>query len=264
MEKPCFVTSTPKFASARIRAFQIAEKLGLPVFTDTQSIPRGYNIFITVKVNEQTHCELYNRGLVIWDAIDGAPPEQIHACIVSSPLAATHVKGKPVFVIPQHHCNFRHRPLPIPTHRRAKWIGHKSWSLSLPIPHEAFVLKLKESTLSEVVGQYRSAGILLNFRNRQNPSYKQHLIWNGGIKLINACAFGIPSISEPEPVFKSLLPEACTLYASISTLPEAYAELARNETLYNNIRKAGLQEEPKYRLTTIVELYRDMLHRIVA
>jgi hypothetical protein len=132
--KVLFVGGDPRnFASVQIRCADIARHLGCACQTGlsrADEVLAGYSAYILVKPNWGfgEYAKLRSKGAVVWDIIDGPPPQPDFALyIVSTHAAKAFFPGLGrVVVIPHQHCNYEnHSHLPL--HRRPGWIGNRHW-----------------------------------------------------------------------------------------------------------------------------------------
>ncbi len=269
LDKVLFIGGNPRLASTRIRTIQIAQYLGCDFTINDyldEKILEGKEIFILNKAFTVDRDMLRKRGIVIVDIIDPVGiPDAVDGYIFSSYFAQKNViLNKPSFVIHQHHMNFSNIPNKLkknPT--EVYFIGETHWyPEGLLPPHKAFLNMNGDNdkeTEENIIKKYRESDVLLNFRNlNMNPDYiNRHLVLNGGMKVINAMAYGIPSISSNEPVLHEV-GEGCTIFSTFDKCEEDLNILLNDKKLYSSIRKKCLDRAEDFSIENISKKFIEM------
>lgn len=164
----------------------------------------------------------------------------------------------PLTLIPQQHCNFEREPR---TRRGVKVVGiigtWYAWQF-LPSGLEA-ALRERDLTLwqyssftcrGDVVDFYRNIDVQLVWRPYAKPL-------SNPLKLVNAAAFGVPTIAFAEPAFN----EMADCYLPVETLGELLARLDRltsSPQMYADYSGRGLEKAEAYHLDRIAARYREL------
>src|SRR6266542_1056791 len=250
-DRVLFIGGDLKYGSVQKRCREVAEAIGA-AWTAPQTgsawptgeVPSadlvGRNIFVLVKASVDRR-ELQNRGHIIWDVLDRAPPrEHIDAYLTSTPLASRLLGPYvPTYTIPHHHCNVS--GVFACTNRmrgRILWIGSPEWQPDDLTQHNVELHTVGGAT-TDNAELYRRADLLLNARRfipESASAYLLHTVLNSGMKAINAIGFGVPSVTEWEPWIDDIA-SGCTVACAPGKALVAARQLLQDSAQYNRIRE---------------------------
>ena len=249
--------------SGIIRGKQIAERIGARL-----NPVSGYENDICIYV-KRAPPENYPKNTYV-DVVEDseglrwAYKHQSVGVIASSLTIYEYLKPvfKKIVFIPQHNCNFNHEIRPERDIRTAGIVGNEA---AFQYPLDKLELKLNEagfglktliqkrfSDRQEIVDFYKSIDIQLVWRPGSDDIIRNPL------KLINACSFGIPTISYPE---KDFFAEFHGLYIpvkSIDQMVEECIKLRNSQTYYDKYSIGGLLTNSKYHISAICNLYEQL------
>jgi len=266
--QPPYVLRHLQRVSTIIRGEQIASYMQNARLNPTS----GYenDVCIYVKPNIKPEWEFKFEGKPYLDILDGFNlrfilnkyPEV--PVIVFSELdvetMSKYVKNK-IVLIPHHHVNFERVGRVRDRVKKIGVIGSPDAFKWIPDEIRKGIedrgLSLNEySTFyprTSVVSFYKQMDVMLVWRsyNRDLPG-----LYNP-FKIVNASAFGIPTIALDEPAFKEM--EDC--YIPVNTAEEWLEKLDALRTstsLYSDMAKVCLEKAERYHISKIAELYKQL------
>jgi hypothetical protein len=261
LSRVLFVGGDRRLGSVQVRCVQVAEALGCdyvcldgPAALPDESRLARYDVVVLVK--PPVPPDAFDGRCVVWDVIDWAPA-RADVALASTKASLRAVGSGPGTVIPHHHLN---DGPPNPAELTAPgWVGWSGWYPELAgLEHLTFFVDHEEAAAVRDV--YRQIGIGLNLRRRREE-YEQCIAINSGIKLINCMAFGIASVSEPEPAYVEL-GDGCTLFTTAATWQDDVARLQRDKRLRRKLRKRGLKRARDFSLERVAKRYRRFLEKL--
>jgi hypothetical protein len=169
--------------------------------------------------------------------------------------------GRPIYLIPQHHCNFDNERIP---NRPILNVGVVGPHTSVYHPLEDLCSRLKNVGLhfhvtrtprnqQEAADAYRQLDIQLVFRN-----ILPGLEYRSPLKVINAGSFGIPTVAFPEPAFEMEVKDAYLPALTIEELVEGAHSLATDPSLYRHYAEAAHTVSKHYHIDKILDHYRNL------
>ena len=248
--------------SAIIRGIQVAEYLGA-----RYNPKEGYEDDVCIYIKPEAGTIFMKKSYV--DLVDGYElakwsKENIpHPLIVTSQYDKDYLIGKfdlfqPIFVIPQHHCNYERVKRERKEVTTVGYIG---------------VRKEFDPYVVEIIEKLSKAGFEFiryhTFQDRQDvvDFYKKidlQLIWRprkirmkNVLKLTNAMSFGIPTVAYPENCFVEL----DDYYLKANNIDELVANLVKlrdNPELYKEYSEKGVPKSEDYHIENIAELYKKL------
>jgi hypothetical protein len=169
--------------------------------------------------------------------------------------------GRPVYLVPQHHCNFEneHRP-----DRPILKVGVVGPHTSVYHPLEDIRTRLENVGLQfhitrtprnhrEAADAYKELDIQLVFRN-----ILPGLEYRSPLKVINAGSFGIPTVAFPEPAFEMETEGAYLPAWTIDDLVEGAVALATDSALYRRYAEASNALSKRYHIDEVLKYYRTL------
>jgi len=184
-----------RHGSGEIRGRQIANHLGAKLNpTDGYS---DINIWVKKQPPEDPPRWTY------LDIVDGKerlpwlvqhPEVRVIASSVSGARYVERVLGRKPWLIPQHHCNIerrRHQP-----RLKSPRLGFVGGRASCP-PAEWGVVRYDCQTREDVCRAYKAIDVQVVWRRTRRPL-------KNPLKIVNAAAFGIPTIAYPEPGYEEM------------------------------------------------------------
>lgn len=171
-----------------------------------------------------------------------------------------YFKRDDIYLIPQHHCNFRREQ------RRRKsviQVGCIGGDSAIQWPHYAVGEMLGKYGLGwhfesrywrreYVIEFYKSIDIQLSWR----PTHARGLSLSmNSLKLSNAGSFGIPTVSYPEPAYLAEWPNECLWANTMTELVEQAAKLRDDATLYDEMSNRARVKAEEYHIENIAKLY---------
>ncbi len=233
----------------------------------------GYenDVCIYVKPNVKPDQDFKFEGIPYLDMVDGFElrhllnkyPE-VPAIVFSDHAAETMPKYIPnkIIVIPHQHINFERIQRQRDNVRKVGVIG--SVDAFKFIPNEirqglaSRRIELVEHSImfprTTVTKFYSQMDVMLVWRPYTHAS--QPGLYNP-FKIVNASAFGVPTIALDEPAFKEM--EGC--YIPVNTPEEFLTQLdalRSSSTLYSDMAKVCLQKSEKYHIENISKLYQKL------
>src|SRR3990167_1375506 len=228
------------------------------------------DVYVYVKPNVKDTQDFVFEGKPYLDILDGFNLRHLlnkHPevpVIVFSELdvetMSRYVKNK-IVLIPHHHVNFERAGRVRDRIKKVGVIGSTTAFTHIPNEIRKGIadrgLSLNEySTFyprMSVVSFYKQMDVMLVWRpyNRDIPG-----LYNP-FKIVNASAFGVPTIALDEPAFKEM--EGC--YIPVKTPGEFLTQLdalRTSSTLYNDMAKVCLQKAERYHIENIANLYRQL------
>jgi len=110
-------------------------------------------------------------------------------------------------------------------------------------------------TRQDIVNFYLGVDVQIIWR--PFADYKQEGVLMNPLKLVNASAFGVPTIALDEPTFKQL--DGCYLpVVNLDEFMERLDSLIKSPSLYNEYSERCLAESEKYHIENIAKLYRQL------
>lgn len=260
-ERVLFLGGEGRLPSVRIRCQQVASALGCDYLLDSpapREVPADKDVFVLVKWRGD-RLALRRRGVVIWDVIDDLPPvDGVDAYLYSTEYARAflepRVGGAPGHVIPHHHCNFERVGA---SGDQILWIGGIEWVPRFDVTR----VKVVDSTglaVEEVAAAYRSARVVVNLRRVERAQDVLHCRLASGIKLINAIAFGLPSLCSDEPAYREIGSD-CMLLADLATVSETLDRLLGDAALERTLRANARARAERYHRDAIAARYAQLL-----
>ena len=190
---------------------------------------------------------------------------EVPAIVVSDMDAETMsklVKNK-IVLIPHHHINFERARFERDGIKRVGFIGSPPALSYIPdeIRHGLANrnIELVEHSLmiprTLVTKFYSQMDVMLVWSPYNAPDKPG---FYNPFKIVNASAFGIPTIALDKPAFAEM--KGC--YIPIQTPEEFFTELdalRTSKTLYNDISRVCLQKSEKYHIENIAKLYQQLI-----
>jgi len=170
---------------------------------------------------------------------------------------------RPVFLIPQHHCNFRNETRPDRPVRTVGCIGGDS---AVQWPHYAMKRLMGEIGLEwrfcyeynrrrKVVAFYRELDVQVSWRPTHPRGIIRHM---NPLKLSNAGSFGIPTVAYPEPAYTAEWKDECLWADSIYDMVSKVRQLKESPAMYSEASAIALTKAKEYHIDRITSLYRDL------
>lgn len=275
MSKLLFVTMGI-YPSSRIRAEQVAKKLGAEVGIHLN----GYDKIVFVKCWPDNIEFLYNFevGKVYIDLIDSDahlpiigqfPQVKVIAISEEAKKYVSRRIPNPVYVIPEHHCNFENF---LRSRKEVKVVGYVGSRHCLDLDEIELKTKLArhelkfkclfvdtlDVTRKDIVEFYKSIDIQVSFRGPRLVGNMPPEMKNA-LKLCNAGSFKIPTIGYPEfcwEDFKDCYVEANTL----DDVVKGCRELKDDSSLYDLVAKSMYDKAQDYHLDKIAKIYTKVLN----
>ena len=168
-----------------------------------------------------------------------------------------------IYVIPQHHCNFKNELRP---ERPRKVVGCIGGMSAVQWPHWGVEMLLKEVGLEwkfekyyskrrAVVDFYKTIDIQLSFRPYHPRGIMSHM---NHLKLANAGSFGIPTVSFPEPAYVDGWKNECLWGESIQNLALQAKKLADDDSFYTDMAQRVIEKSKGYHIDNIAKLYLEL------
>ena len=170
---------------------------------------------------------------------------------------------RPVYLIPQHHCNFENEMRPDRPVRTVGCIGGDS---CIQWPHHAMDRMMREIGMEwrycgkynrrrYVVDFYRDLDVQVSWR----PTHARGIIRHMNVlKLSNAGSFGIPTVAYPEPAYTREWKNECIFADTITDLVYKVRQLKDNPVMYSDASALALEKAKDYHIDRIGELYRSL------
>ena len=169
--------------------------------------------------------------------------------------------NRPIYLIPQHHCNFEHEQRP---DRPIVKVGVVGPHTSVYHPLEDLRARLENVGLQfhltatprnqrEAANAYKELDIQLVFRN-----ILPGLEYRSPLKVINAGSFGIPTVAFPEPAFEMEVKGTYLPAETIDELIEGARALSTNPSLYRKYADAARATATEYHIDKIIPHYRKL------
>lgn len=265
-ENVLFIGGPERLAAVRIRAIEIAHRLGCDILLDPATaadIPNKYQAFICVKPNLSLSDigSLSKRGLVCWDILDAPPPKAAVALYLCSTREAQQIYASygSVELIRHYHCNFDRRHSPQNNFRPA-WIGTPHWCPPLTgIDFDMY--DSRPMSREDVMNAHLKMGLALNVRATREEN-NMHIRLTSGIKLMNSMAFGIPSLSSIEPAYDEIGRECTVFVDTPSQCREILPRLVDNKKLYDELIRNGLEAAERFHISSIIKSYQQLINRL--
>jgi len=163
-----------------------------------------------------------------------------------------------VILIPQHHCNFERF---VRTRQEVRTVGYIGGERQFELPVDIVTQRLREQGLefkyffsphdrTSVVEFYKTIDIQITFRKR-GQNYGKLC---SPLKIINACSFGIPSVSYPERAYN----EVKGHFLPARDIDELVSQVVRlkDPSLYQDYQRLELAEE--YHIDKIIKHYENL------
>ena len=250
--------------SSMIRADQIVERLGARLNPTTCYHD---DVCIYVKPHVKPGEDFKFEGRAYLDIVDGwdlvplaqaNPQVGVIACSDQDGALLRRTLPNPVTVIPQHHCNFdraihggwaRNRVGVIGTREAFK---HLPAGLEDEIRARGMLLECYSRffTRQDVVDFYQRIDVQIVWR-----PYSMHL--SNPLKIVNAAAFGVPTIALYESVFD----EVRDCYVPVNGLVELLAALELFRSLPGmcaDYERQCLVRAERYHIDNVAEMYRSL------
>lgn len=254
----------------RVSTIIRAEQIAAYMLNARLNPPSGYenDVCIYVKPNVKPEQDFKFEGHPYLDMVDGFGlrhllnkyPE-VPAIVFSDHAAETMPKyiSNKIIVIPHHHINFERVRRDRDNVRKVGIIGSEDAFKWIPdeIKHGLAKRKIElvEHSImfprTTVTKFYSQMDVMLVWRPYTRPG--EPGLFNP-FKIVNASAFGIPTIALDEPAFS----EMASCYIPVQTPEEFLTQLdalISSKTLYSDIAKICLQKSEKYHIENISKLY---------
>ena len=249
--------------SSIIRADQIAERL--PARLNPEQVNGDVCIYVKPHVKHGEPFKFAERAYL--DIVDGwrltplmhdNPRVPIIACSQSDYAKLKSVMRNPLYLIPQHHCNFeraarvRHHVTVVGCIGEERAFAHLPMGLESELAERGVRLECysKFFTRHDVADFYQRIDVQIIWR-----PYRMQL--SNPLKIVNAAAFGVPTIAYREDVFREL--EGA--YIPVNDLGEFLHHLDRlrgSLNLYLELAGNGLLAAEAYHIDNICKLYREL------
>lgn len=250
--------------SSIIRIDQIAEYLGAKV-----NPTEGYenDVCIYEKPHVKSHEDMQFEGHAYLDINDGHTLGQLAAKHPEVPVIVISKEDyekmhaalpNKIIFLPQHHCNFERF---VRDRKNITTVGYLGGHTDLfYFPQQllgelakrnmTFVFNTTFNTRQEVVDFYKTIDIQITWR-----PYK--MVLRNPLKLVNAAAFGIPTIALEERNFQMEL-EGC--YMPVNNFEEFLVQLdnLRNPSTYAEYSQKCLKKAEEYHIDNVAKLYRNL------
>jgi len=267
-----FFTAGSPFGSAKIRAHQIAERLGGAVVDEPIDLNNPPKHIVLVKVFPEDVCRLTERTTVWYDPIDtdsalpAVAKEPGVTVMAAGRTAAKYLRARldnRVVLVPQQHCNFDNLLNERWPPRTVGYIGYEeNLDLSVDVLKEElgelgldFVWKFMDKTVGweEATAFYRTIDINISFRKPRICSGLPPEMKNP-LKIINAASFGIPTVGKDEAPF-----EEFPLSIQVNSLGELVAACERLQKTAPFFKPQLVDRAQEYHIDNIVRLYDELL-----
>jgi hypothetical protein len=169
--------------------------------------------------------------------------------------------GRPIHLVPQHHCNFENEQRPNRPILKVGVVGphtsvyHPLGDISDRLEKVGFKFYLTKTPRNqrEAADAYKELDIQLVFRN-----ILPGLEYRSPLKVINAGSFGIPTVAFPEPAFEMEAKGAYLPATTIEELVEGAVSLATDPSLYRKYVDASRALAENYHIDKILPYYRKL------
>lgn len=174
-----------------------------------------------------------------------------------------YYRGRKIYMIPQHHCNFNNELRPEKPVKVVGCIGGRS---AVQWPHEEVGKMLEDVGLEWIFEEhyskrryaiefYRKIDIQISYR----PEHPRGIILHmNPLKLSNAGSFGIPTVAFPEPAYTESWKNECLWGDTIQDLVKQAKRLADDQELYNEYSHRVLERAKPYHIDNIAKLYMEL------
>jgi hypothetical protein len=179
-----------------------------------------------------------------------------------------YFSGRDIYLIPQHHCNFKRDKRPDRPPLRVGCIGGDS---AVQWPHHAIARTLESDGMvwhfedqfhrrSKVVEYYKNLDIQISFRptHERDQAFLRHM---NCLKLSNAGSFGIPTISYPEPAYVAEWKNECLWADTMGEVIRKVKRLRDEPNLYSEMAARALAKAEEYHIDRIAPLYQALPER---
>jgi len=251
-----------------IRGIQMADRLG-GRFNPEDGYEGDVCIYIL------GHCPTREPWRAFHDVIDcGIPRLKRVNCMTQGPVIAVseeqltvlpdYFGTRPLYLIPQHHCNFDNETRPDRPVRTVGCIGGDS---AIQWPHHAVDRLMKEigmewrfssdySRRHKVVRFYRGLDIQVSFRPTHTRDLVRHM---NPLKLSNAGSFGIPTVAFPEPAYTREWTNECLWAENMGEVVAQVRRLRDEPALYEEMSARVREKAKGYHIERIAGLYRALV-----
>jgi glycosyltransferase involved in cell wall biosynthesis len=179
------------------------------------------------------------------------------------PILQEFYRGRKVFLIPQHHCNFKREKRPERPVLRVGTIGGDS---AIQWPHYSMTRMLKREGLEFVFGyQYHKRQMVVDFYKNLDiqivfrPTHSRDLMMHlSPLKLANAGSFGIPTVAWPEPGYVAEWKDECLWGTNIYEIIDQVKRLRDDPKLYQEMANRAVVKAEEYHIDNIMRLYKDL------
>ena len=173
-------------------------------------------------------------------------------------------RGRKLFLIPHHHCNFERFKQPV---REVKVVGCMGGDSAVQWSHENIAQRLKEIGLEwkfsgyksksreDIVNFYKTIDIHLTYRISH---HRQILLHMNPLKLNNAGSFGIPSVSFPEPSYFAEWKDSCLWGTNMDEIVNHIKFLAETPSFYKEMSEKAFLKAEEYHISNISKLYESL------
>lgn len=247
--------------SSMIRGDQIADYLGAKL-NPIEGYENDTNIYVKPMVRKGEDFDF--KGKAYLDIIDGHnlgqlaekhPEVGVITCSQADFDTMSKVIPNKVYLIPQHHCNFeRVRPVKSGEIKKIGVIGEIPAFDFLPVELEEELQKrgielVKYSKFfkrEDIIKFYTDIDLQIVWR-----PYKK--ILSNPLKIVNASAFGVPTIALDEKAFKELR----GYYLPVSDLRGFLSELDKmTKEKYHSLSNRLIDKSEEYHIENMAKLYR--------
>lgn len=247
--------------AANIRGLQIATRLQGKLNPE-QEYADDICIFVKnlpqVDVPVRTYIDIVDRIHII-PKLKRFPTVGIIALTdIAQNYISEKLKGRHIVVIPQHHCNFERRCRPQREIKTVGYIGSSSGLMCNPkilkkMFHKkglSFLFRKNPSSRQQTTDFLNKIDINIAFRCRNNLNFLKD-----SIKIYNAGSFGIPTVAYPTPSYECEFKDHYLPVETIEDMVETCAELANNQSLYDDIAFKALEKSEAHHIDNIIPYY---------
>lgn len=270
-----FYSQHKKAVSGQIRGVQVGTHLNAKL---NPSEGYGNDVCVYVKsfppddFPERSYIDVIDsKNLVHWIARN--PRAGVIAISeVGQKYLSQRLNRKDVYLIPEHHCNFKRELRTNKDILTVGYMGNKNGSI---FTDEDMVSRKK--TINDITTRFAEIGLDFKFithypkredvidfynsidiqvlykRRKQNQISKL----NNPLKLTNAGSFGIPSVAYPEPTSKEW--KGCFVEAeSINEILLQCKRLKEDRVFYDDMAGRALEKAENYHISKIAPLYTEL------
>lgn len=253
--------------SSIIRAIQISEQIGAKLNPESgyendicvyvkPHVPRGYETKVQF-AGRKSYLDIID-GWTLGPVLKFNPQLTAIACSKTDQETLSQIVDNEVVFIPQHHCNFERFKPARKELTTVGIIGSPAAFTFLPSEIKGLLAKrgmnLLEcshfSSRQDIVDFYKEIDIQIVWR-----PYRKRLA--NPLKIVNAAAYGVPTIALDEPYFKELEGYYFPV-RNLSNLLDRLDALRASPALYEEYSERCFQKAEEYHIERVGEMYKSL------